>query len=74
MKKIKFNHIKWTVVKDDLIKLIVYTILLGWIFVSFICVLGELLYGDSLLLAALFGFFTLQGIKAYVNGGKKRKR
>jgi len=53
--------------KDKLIKLLMQTIIVGWIFISFVCALGELLYGTNLFVAGLLGFFTLQGIKMYVN-------
>lgn len=53
--------------KDKVIKFILNTIMLGWIFTSQICMLGELFYGKSLILAFVFCVFWVQGLKLYLD-------
>ena len=52
--------------KDRIIKFILKSVMLGWIFFSQVCMLAELFYGKSLILAFVFCVFSIQGLTLYI--------
>lgn len=54
-------------VKDRIIKFILKTIMLEWIFICQVCMFGEILYGKSTILAFVYFLFGIQGLKWYLD-------